>query len=162
ATARLVTTYHLNRLQGHADARDQYFLTLDADARVDPACVLARVEFTHPTFGAGLERAQQALRRGGGSGPEGFCGSAEGCGVRGGGGEVGVGGGRGVEGRGVNACVYRALVTHVRLEPVAHRFTYPATFFGIDVDALPELARHLPWLGHNRWRPLALHDADYL
>jgi cyclopropane-fatty-acyl-phospholipid synthase len=53
-------------------------------------------------------------------------------------------------------------VSHTRLQPVRHAFYYPLYFYGFDLDELPALARRTRWFGHNRRRPIALHDADYL
>ena len=53
-------------------------------------------------------------------------------------------------------------VEHVRLEPVRHRFTYPVTFYGLDLDELPELDAKLPLFGYNRKRPVTISDAGYI
>lgn len=51
-------------------------------------------------------------------------------------------------------------VMHQRLEAPARRFTYPLFMLLLDLDELPGLRLRL--LGHNRPRPLALHDRDHL
>jgi predicted NAD/FAD-binding protein len=72
---RVVATYHLNRLQGHTAAREQYFLTLDPARPVAEEHVLARVDFTHPVYGPRCGDAQRVLREASAEGPVHFCGS---------------------------------------------------------------------------------------
>jgi cyclopropane-fatty-acyl-phospholipid synthase len=51
---------------------------------------------------------------------------------------------------------------HARAHPVHNRFQYPVYFYVFDVDELAELDRTIPLFGHNRLRPVAVHDRDYL
>jgi len=51
---------------------------------------------------------------------------------------------------------------HHRLSGPRHRFVVPMAMLLADLDELPALDAALRWLGWNRARPLALHDADYL
>ena len=53
-------------------------------------------------------------------------------------------------------------VEHARHSPVSHRFRYPIYVYGVDLAELPSLERALPLFGHNRFRPVAIYDADYL
>ena len=53
-------------------------------------------------------------------------------------------------------------LVHARTGAVAHTFRYPVYTYAFDLDELPELARRHPWFGHNRVRPVALHDRDHL
>jgi cyclopropane-fatty-acyl-phospholipid synthase len=62
----------------------------------------------------------------------------------------------------VNSRVYSGELAHARVGTVRHRFRYPVRVYCFDLDELSRLARELPWFGHNRWRPLALWDRDYL
>ncbi|MDT8440477.1 MAG: DUF1365 family protein [Desulfuromonadales bacterium] len=62
----------------------------------------------------------------------------------------------------MNSRIYLGEVTHVRLQPVEHRFRYPVHFFGFDLDELPQLDCTTPLFGYNRLRPVAIHDRDYL
>ncbi len=62
----------------------------------------------------------------------------------------------------INSKIFRGKVYHERLTPRRHAFTYPATFFAFDLAELPALAKNSLLLGHNNFRPLSLHDADYL
>ena len=50
---------------------------------------------------------------------------------------------------------------HCRQRPVTNAFRYPVYYLLFDVDELPRLDRELVGFGYNRWRPVALHDADY-
>jgi len=58
--------------------------------------------------------------------------------------------------------LYRGEVTHQRLTPLRHAFSYPVTFFGFDLAELPELPRRLPFFGYNRPALLRLNDRDFL
>jgi cyclopropane-fatty-acyl-phospholipid synthase len=62
----------------------------------------------------------------------------------------------------VNSRAYEATLTHARLGAVRHSFRYPVLLYAFDVDELPRLTRELPWFGHNRIRPVAIHDRDHL
>ena len=55
-----------------------------------------------------------------------------------------------------------ATVTHARRTPRAHAFTYPALYFGLDVDELPSAGERLRLFGHNRRAVVSLRDEDYL
>ncbi|NPU99673.1 MAG: DUF1365 family protein [Candidatus Omnitrophica bacterium] len=58
--------------------------------------------------------------------------------------------------------VYFGKVSHTRMEPVQHGFSYPIYMYCLDLDELPELDRRLGWFGYNRVQPVAVHDRDYL
>lgn len=62
----------------------------------------------------------------------------------------------------MSARIYRGQVFHARLEPAAHRFTYPVSFAIFDVDQLPRLAEEVSLFGYNRRRVVSLFDRDYL
>lgn len=62
----------------------------------------------------------------------------------------------------MNSCIYHGYVSHARLQPVGHTFRYPVYFFGLDLAELPHLPEVSRLFGHNRRRPLAVHDQDYL
>ena len=62
----------------------------------------------------------------------------------------------------MNSCIYHGYVSHARLQPVGHTFRYPVYFFGLDLAELPELPAVSRLFGHNRRRPLAVYDRDYL
>ncbi|MDQ3592708.1 MAG: amine oxidase, partial [Actinomycetota bacterium] len=53
--------YWMNRLQGYEDAADTFVVSLNDADRVDPARVLARMEYTHPVYTAEALRAQGQL-----------------------------------------------------------------------------------------------------
>jgi DUF1365 family protein len=56
------------------------------------------------------------------------------------------------------SCLYRGQVTHQRLEPVGHRFTYQVVSLLVDLDELPDL--RLRFLAHNRPNLFSVNDSD--
>jgi len=62
----------------------------------------------------------------------------------------------------MSAYLYEGFIEHCRHKPREHRFRYPLYVYGFDLEDLPELDRRLPFFGHNRFRPAAVHDKDYL
>lgn len=58
--------------------------------------------------------------------------------------------------------VYDVEISHGRLAPLKHAFSYQSTVYGFDLDALPQLARDLPLFGYNRFSVSAIWDRDYL
>jgi DUF1365 family protein len=58
--------------------------------------------------------------------------------------------------------MYRGKVFHERLGETGHAFTYPMTFFGFDLGELRQIEDEATLFGHNRPRPLTVHDKDYL
>ncbi|MFP4156823.1 MAG: DUF1365 domain-containing protein [Opitutales bacterium] len=58
--------------------------------------------------------------------------------------------------------IFRGEVTHRRMGPVEHAFSYPVTFFCFDLDELPQIRSASPLFGYNEFRPLTLRDSDYL
>lgn len=62
----------------------------------------------------------------------------------------------------MNTRLFLGHVEHERHSPVSHRFRYPIYVYGLDLSELPSLDRSLPLFGHNRFRPVAIYDADYL
>ncbi len=61
-----------------------------------------------------------------------------------------------------NSQIFRGEVTHQRLEPTSHTFSYPVTFFGFDLNELNTLSEQASLFGYNTFRPLTLSDHDYL
>lgn len=57
--------------------------------------------------------------------------------------------------------IYVGAVSHRRLKPVSHRFTYQIFSLLIDIDELPELDRDLRWFAHNRFALLSFMDKDH-
>lgn len=53
-------------------------------------------------------------------------------------------------------------VEHTRQLPVHHSFKYRLYVYGIDLDELAVLDRRLLFFGYNRFRPVSIHDSDYL
>ncbi len=62
----------------------------------------------------------------------------------------------------IPARIFRGRVTHTRLAPVRHDFSYPLYWYCFDLDRLPEVASRSVLFGHNALRPVAIHDTDYL
>lgn len=58
--------------------------------------------------------------------------------------------------------IYAGVLRHERLYGVRHGFDFGLHMYALDLDELDDLARDCPLFGHNRVRPLALHDRDYL
>ena len=59
-SGQVQVNYHMNRLQ-RFDADEDYLVSLNADGAVDPARVLARMEYTHPIYTPASVAAQRAL-----------------------------------------------------------------------------------------------------
>jgi cyclopropane-fatty-acyl-phospholipid synthase len=62
----------------------------------------------------------------------------------------------------MNSRIYNGKVMHARRTPFEHQFSYPYCFYAIDLDELETLQQTVKGFGHNRWRPVALMDSDYL
>ena len=62
----------------------------------------------------------------------------------------------------MNAHLFTGQLRHSRTHEVEHSFDYSFHLFALDLDQLDQLDRESFWFGHNRIRPLALHDRDYL
>ncbi|NLC71980.1 MAG: DUF1365 family protein [Desulfuromonadaceae bacterium] len=62
----------------------------------------------------------------------------------------------------MNSCLYDGELRHIRTHKAEHSFVYPLHLYALDLDELERLERDSPWFGHNRIRPLAVHDRDYL
>jgi DUF1365 family protein len=58
--------------------------------------------------------------------------------------------------------IFRGEVTHRRVSPTQHAFTYPVTFFAFDLSELPDISRQVSYFGHNSKQLLTLNDHDYL
>ena len=55
-----IVTYWMNKLQGHPES-SPLLVTLNAADRIDPALVLARMDYSHPLFDVAALRAQHRL-----------------------------------------------------------------------------------------------------
>ena len=62
----------------------------------------------------------------------------------------------------MNSKIYTGLLRHARTHEVEHGFLYRLHLYALDLDELEQLDRASLWFGHNRIRPIALHDRDYL
>ena len=58
--------------------------------------------------------------------------------------------------------ICRGTVTHERLHPVSHAFTYPTTFFAFDLSELDPIADQVAIFSHNEKNLLSLNDHDYM
>lgn len=54
------THYWMNRLQGVSD-KEQYFVSINRPEQIDPAKVIARIDYTHPLFDLAARSAQTEL-----------------------------------------------------------------------------------------------------
>ena len=156
-----VVTYWMNRLQG-LDTETQFLVTLNARERIDPAAVLAVMDYRHPVYDAAAVAAQATA-----PGPEHpthhLCGRVPRVGLPRRRLPLGRRGRRRVRSRVVTTLsdlpTLPALVVghvwHRRRIPVRHEFRHRAYLWLVDLDELPQLP---PWL-----RPLATFDArDHL
>ncbi len=55
-----VVTYWMNRLQGLPDD-EPFFVTLNATERIDPASIIATMQYTHPLYDLGAVQAQRRI-----------------------------------------------------------------------------------------------------
>lgn len=62
----------------------------------------------------------------------------------------------------MNSRIYVGTLSHARTHEVEHGFDYDQHLYALDIDELDRLQSATRWFGHNRLRPLALHDRDYL
>lgn len=58
--------------------------------------------------------------------------------------------------------IFKVELYHSRLRPVRHDFRYQLHFYAFDLDELCQLDQRYWFFGHNRRRPLSIHDEDYL
>ena len=59
------------------------------------------------------------------------------------------------------SAIFRGIVTHERLRPKRHRLRYDVFTVLVDLDELPELARHGALFGYNRTALLSFFDRDH-
>lgn len=62
----------------------------------------------------------------------------------------------------MNALLYTGELRHTRTHAAKHDFTYRLHLYALDLADLDQLDHSSFWFGHNKIRPLALHDRDYL
>ena len=58
--------------------------------------------------------------------------------------------------------LYTGELRHTRSRVTRHEFSYSLHLYALDLGEVDDLARQSWWFGHNRIRPIALHDRDYL
>jgi len=59
------------------------------------------------------------------------------------------------------SALYFGTVTHQRLRPVRHELSYRVFSLLLDLDELPEIARRLRLLTHNRFNLFSFYDRDH-
>lgn len=69
-----IVSYHMNRLQG-LEAKTDFFVSLNADSRIDPARVIDRQVYHHPVFDSKALRAQRLHAAIDGSNHTHYCGA---------------------------------------------------------------------------------------
>lgn len=57
--------------------------------------------------------------------------------------------------------IYIGQVTHTRLKPANHQFTYPLYYYAFNLAELGELDKQCVGFGYNRWQPVSVYDKDY-
>jgi uncharacterized protein len=57
--------------------------------------------------------------------------------------------------------IYEGLVSHSRLGPHAHHFSYPVAMVYLDIDQLPALFSQSRWWSLERWNLAAFYRRDY-
>lgn len=72
--APVSVTYHMNRLQG-LRSREQFFVSLNAEADVDDARVITRIPYSHPCFSKEAMASQPQIASMSGSDATYYCGS---------------------------------------------------------------------------------------
>jgi len=58
--------------------------------------------------------------------------------------------------------IFKCFTRHTRFQPIKHGFRYELFFFCLNLDELDALSQAFPLFGHNKWRPFAIHDLDYM
>ena len=144
-------SYHMNRLQGLPAGQD-YIMTLNGQAAVDPDRVISRMDYAHPAYTPESVAAQRRL-------PElttpvtAFAGAYHGWGFHEDGCRFRRPGGRSARGDLVTgelvsagtrpvapgAVLYECRITHTRLAPLRNVFTYRTYQWLVDLDHLPRL-----------------------
>jgi hypothetical protein len=61
----------------------------------------------------------------------------------------------------VRSAIYTGTLMHARREPRSNSFTYPISFFLLDLDELPEVDRSLRLLSVNRRNLVTFYDRDH-
>ena len=59
------------------------------------------------------------------------------------------------------SALYFGTVLHQRLRPVRHELSYRVFSMLVDLDELPDIARRLRFLSHNRFNLFSLYDRDH-
>jgi len=62
----------------------------------------------------------------------------------------------------LRSTICRGTVTHQRLSPTPHAFTYPSTFFTFDLSELQQIEDSITVFAYNKKNLLSLSDCNYL
>jgi DUF1365 family protein len=62
----------------------------------------------------------------------------------------------------VNSAIYEGTLMHVRRTPRRNAFRYPVSYFLLDLDEVPALAKRLRLFSHNARNLVTLRDGDHL
>ncbi|TLD68307.1 DUF1365 domain-containing protein [Phragmitibacter flavus] len=60
------------------------------------------------------------------------------------------------------SAIYECKVSHHRLKPKQHRFSYQVFYLWLDLDEIPKLNNRLKFLSRNRWNLFGFYDQDHL
>ena len=159
--APVTLTYHMNRLQ-NLKTRYDYLVTLNPFKPIDSGKIIAHITYTHPTFTFDSLNTQRQLLRLNGLRHTVFCGSYFGYGFHEDARPLRCSGGRRPGGCPMNSKLYKGFVDHERFFPKRHHLRYNLYVYAFDLAELEKLDRYLPLFGYNRFRPVSLHDVDYL
>jgi predicted NAD/FAD-binding protein/DUF1365 family protein len=139
ATGGVTVTYDLTRLQ-RLDTETHYLVTLGGEHLVDPATVIARMEYEHPLYTPASVAAQRRLP-GINTGRVAFAGAYHGWGFHEDGARSGL---AAVEHLGFSwpepaaPAVYRTTIRHTRRKPFARTFENTSRTWLVDLDDLPD------------------------
>ncbi len=62
----------------------------------------------------------------------------------------------------MNSALYECTVSHERLSPKRHAFSYRLFSFALDLDEVDAVAARIPWFSHNQRNLYAFFDADHV
>ena len=62
----------------------------------------------------------------------------------------------------IQSKIYEGFITHARVKPVRHGFSFPIYTFALDLDELELLDQKIRFFGYNRGSVFSLYDSDHL
>lgn len=63
---------------------------------------------------------------------------------------------------GLNSCLYETTISHRRLVPVGHAFSYKFFSFYLDLDEIDTIVAHHPLMSRNRFNVYSFYDRDHM